>query len=135
MHICNLQKKEVKTTKKNYRELEFTEGVSPSFMDKTYMLLTEDEDTTDRIFGNKQFVSQYKKIEKFIELIFFTDRRNHKDKHGMVVSFELRKKYTEADFYDMTIFTHMLIDILGSTSVKASYRKKQMKEGKNMKLK
>ena len=42
----------------------------------------------------------------------------------MVVSFELRKKYTEADFYDMTIFTHMLIDILGSTSVKASYRKK-----------
>lgn len=120
--IC--KKKEVKSTKKNYRELEFTDGVSPSFMDKNYMLLTEDEDTTDRIFGNKQFVSQYKKIEKFIELIFFTDRRNHKDKHGMVVSFELRKKYTEADFYDMTIFTHMLIDILGSTSVKASYRKK-----------
>ena len=120
--IC--KKKEVKTTKKNYRELEFTDGVSPSFMDKTYMLLTEDEDTTNRIFGNKQFVSQYKKIEKFIELIFFTDRRNHKDKHGMVVSFELRKKYTEADFYDMTIFTHMLIDIIGSTSVKASYKKK-----------
>ena len=48
----------------------------------------------------------------------------------MVVSFELRKKYTEADFYDMTIFTHMLIDILGSTSVKASYRKKANERSK-----
>ena len=120
--IC--KRKEIKSTKKNYRELdEFTEGVSPSFMDKAYVLLTEDEETTNKIFSNKQFLSQYKKIEKFIELIFFTDRRKHKDKHGMVVSFELRNKYTEADFYDMTIFTHMLADILGTTVVKASYRK------------
>ena len=41
----------------------------------------------------------------------------------MVVSFELRKIYTEADFYDMTIFINMLIDILGSTSVKDFYKK------------
>ena len=64
------KKKEVITTKKNYRELEFTEGVSPSFMDKTYLLLIEDEDTTDTIFGNKQFISQYKKIEKPTKLFF-----------------------------------------------------------------
>ena len=68
-------------------------------------------------------ISQYNKIEKFLELIFFTDRRKAKDKYGLVVSFELKNKYTEADFYDMTIFTHMLIDILGATSVKANYKK------------
>ena len=120
--IC--KRKDIKTTKKNYREVnEFTEGVSPSYIDKNYILLTEDEEVLNRIFSNKQFLFQYKKIEKFIELIFFTDRRSAKDKHGLVVSFELRGSYTEADFYDMTIFTHMLIDLLGSTSVKATYKK------------
>ena len=120
--IC--KRKDIKTTKKNYREVnEFTEGVSPSYIDKNYILLTEDEEVINRIFSNKQFLFQYKKIEKFIELIFFTDRRSAKDKHGLVVSFELRGSYTEADFYDMTIFTHMLIDLLGSTSVKATYKK------------
>ena len=120
--IC--KRKDIKINKKNYRELnEFTEGVNQSFMDKAYILLTEDEETTNKIFSNKQFITLYKKIEKFIELIFFTDRRKHKDKHGMVVSFELRNKYTEADFYDMTIFTHMLADILGTVNVKASYKK------------
>ena len=120
--IC--KKKEIKSTKKSYREIdEFAEGVNPNFMDKNYILLTEDEETTNRIFSNRQFISQYYKIEKFLELIFFTDRRKAKDKHGLVVSFELKNKYTEADFYDMTIFTHMLIDILGATSVKANYRK------------
>ena len=120
--IC--KRKDVKTTKKNYREVnEFTEASNPSYMDKNYMLLTEDEETINRIFSNRQFFNQYKKIEKFLDLIFFTDRRTAKDKHGLVVSFELKNAYTEADFYDMTIFTHMLIDIIGSTSVKATYKK------------
>ena len=120
--IC--KRKDIKSTKKNYREVnEFTEASNPPYMDKNYMLLTEDEETINRIFSNKQFLNQYKKVEKFLELIFFTDRRTAKDKHGLVVSFELKYSYTEADFYDMTIFTHMLIDIIGSTSVKATYRK------------
>ena len=120
--IC--KRKDVKTTKKNYREInEFTEASNPSFMDKNYMLLTEDEETLNRLFSNRQFLNQYKKIEKFLELIFFTDRRTAKDKHGLVVSFELKNSYTEADFYDMTVFTHMLIDTIGATSVKATYRK------------
>ena len=120
--IC--KRKDVKTTKKNYREVnEFTEASNPLYMDKNYMLLTEDEETINRIFNNRQFLNQYKKIEKFLDLIFFTDRRTAKDKHGLVVSFELKNSYTEADLYDMTIFTHMLIDIIGSTSVKATYKK------------
>ena len=86
-------------------------------------MLTEDEDTTYKIFNNKELIDQYKKIEKFIDLIFFTDRRTVRDKHGLVVSFELRGAYNEADFYDMNIFTHLLIDILGSTSVKGAYKK------------
>ena len=120
--IC--KRKDVKNTKKNYREVnEFTEVSNPSYMDKNYMLLTEDEETINRIFSNRQFLNQYKKIEKFLDLIFFTDRRTAKDKHGLVVSFELKNPYTEADFYDMTIFTHMLIDIIGGTSVKTTYKK------------
>jgi len=121
--IC--KKKDIKLNKKNYRELnEFAEISNPSFIDKNYVILTEDEDTTNKIFTyNNQFLSQYRKVEKFIELIFFTDRRSCKDKHGLVVSFELKNGYTEGDFYDMTLFTHMLVDVLGSTSVKASYRK------------
>ena len=70
-------------------------------MDKNYMVLAEDEETVNRIFSNRQLMSQYTKIEKFIELIFFADRRTAKDKHGLVVSFELRSAYTEADFYDI----------------------------------
>ena len=120
--IC--KKKDIKTNKKNYRELEeFTEVSNPYFMDKNYVLLTEDEDTTNKIFNNKELMNQYKNIEKFIDLIFFTDRRTVRDKHGLVVSFELRGSYTEADFYDMNIFAHTLIDVLGSTSVKGAYKK------------
>ena len=120
--IC--KKSSIKLNKKNYRELEeFTEVSNPYFIDKNYVMLTEDEDTTYKIFNNKELINQYKKIEKFIELIFFTDRRTVKDKHGLVVSFELRNSYTESDFYDMNIFTHILIDILGSTNVKGAYKK------------
>ncbi len=120
--IC--KKKDIKANKKNYRELEeFTEVSNPYFMDKNYVMLTEDEDTTNKIFNNKELMNQYKNIEKFIDLIFFTDRRTAKDKHGLVISFELKGSYTEADFYDMNIFAHTLIDILGSTSVKGAYKK------------
>ena len=120
--IC--KKKDIKANKKNYRELEeFTEVSNPYFMDKNYVMLTEDEDTTNKIFNNKELMNQYKNIEKFIDLIFFTDRRTAKDKHGLVISFELKGSYTEADFYDMNIFAHTLIDVLGSTSVKGAYKK------------
>ena len=120
--IC--KKKDIKANKKNYRELEeFTEVSNPYFMDKNYVMLTEDEDTTNKIFNNKELMNQYKNIEKFIDLIFFTDRRTTKDKHGLVISFELKGSYTEADFYDMNIFAHTLIDVLGSTSVKGAYKK------------
>ena len=121
--IC--KKNNVKNMKKHHRELvDFAEIYNPSFMDKSLTMLTEDEETTNKIFSNRQLMSQYNKIEKFLELIFFTDRRTEKDsKFGLYVSFELRTSYTEADFFDMTLFTHMLIDILGSTSVRASYRK------------
>ena len=120
--IC--KKKDIKANKKNYRELEeFTEVSNPYFMDKNYVMLTEDEDTTNKIFNNKELMNQYKNIEKFIDLIFFTDRRTAKDKHGLVISFELKGSYTEEDFYDMNIFAHTLIDVLGSTSVKGAYKK------------
>ena len=120
--IC--KKKDIKANKKNYRELEeFTEMSNPYFMDKNYLMLTEDEDTTNKIFNNKELMNQYKNLEKFIDLIFFTDRRTAKDKHGLVISFELKGSYTEADFYDMNIFAHTLIDVLGSTSVKGAYKK------------
>ena len=70
------RKKDIKLNKKNYRELEeFTEVSNPYFVDKNYVMLTEDEDTTYKIFNNKELIDQYKKIEKFIDLIFFTDRR------------------------------------------------------------
>ena len=50
--IC--KKKDIKANKKNYRELEeFTEVSNPYFMDKNYVMLTEDEDTTNKIFNNK----------------------------------------------------------------------------------
>ena len=120
--IC--KKKDIKANKKNYRELEeFTEMSNPYFMDKNYLMLTEDEDTTNKIFNNKELMNQYKNLEKFIDLIFFTDRRTAKDKHGLVISFELKGSYTEADFFDMNIFAHTLIDVLGSTSVKGAYKK------------
>ena len=123
--IC--KRKDVKNNKKSYKEInEFTEGVSLPFMDNNYICLCEDEDTVSQIFSNKKLVSQYKKIEKFIDLIFFTDRRNCKDKHGLIVSFELKGSYTEADFSDMTLFAHMLIDILGGLSLKSSYKKEAM---------
>ena len=123
--IC--KRKDVKYNKKTYKEInEFTEGVTVPFIDNNYICLSEDEDTISQIFSNKKLVSQYKKIEKFIDLIFFTDRRTCKDKHGLIISFELKGSYTEADYSDMTLFVHMLTDTLGGLSLKSSYKKEAM---------
>ena len=63
--IC--KKNNVKNMKKHHRELvDFAEIYNPSFMDKSLTMLTEDEETTNKIFSNRQLMSQYNKIEKFL---------------------------------------------------------------------
>ncbi len=126
--FCICKRKEIKSTKKNYSEVnEFTEGTNPNFLDSNYILLTEDEEITNKIFHyNQQFIQQFKKIEKYLDFLLFTDRRGSKDKHGLIVTFDLKGKYDDSIFYEMSLFVHMLIDILGATNIKASYKKEAL---------
>ena len=123
--IC--KKKDAKTHKKNYDEVDlFTEIITPSKMSPNLVLMTECEELTDRFFSDKTFLEYYEKVEPYIDMLFFTDRRGFgKEKNALVASFDITriKGNAEQVMKDMTVFTHIVIDLIGGTSLKAGYRK------------
>lgn len=123
--IC--KKKEAKTLKRNYDELDlFTEPDAPSYMNTNLVLLTESPEFTFKFFQNGAFKKYYQKIEDYIEMVFFTDRRGYgKEKNALVTTFDITRVKGDLNeaMSDMTHFTHILIDLLCSSSVKANYKK------------
>ena len=123
--IC--KKKDAKTNKKNYDEIDlFTEIMTPAKMSPNLVLMSECEELTDRFFTDKTFVEYYEKVEPYIEMLFFTDRRGFgKEKNALVASFDITriKGNVEQVMNDMTVFTHIVIDLIGGSSLKAGYRK------------
>lgn len=78
--------------------------------------LTENIEVFDEsVFGNKEFRRLYNKVENFIDLIYFTDRKTFcKDKHSIFLSFDINssKESLDEDHSNINEFVHLLIDII-----------------------
>ena len=124
--FCICKKKNAKTMKKNYNEIDsFTEAFSPSFLSDNLIMFTENTEFILNIFKQNELLSEYKKIEKYIDTIFFTDRRNSKDNYAIVVSFECSNVINDDIYKSFTLFTHILIDVICVSSIKGVNYKKE----------
>ena len=122
--IC--KKKDTKVMTKTYSEIEeFCESFAPNYLDSKNVLLTENEEFVSKLFLDKSLLKSYKKVEPYLDLIFCTDRKGvGNQQSAILISFDITNKSLEPDtLNEMTIFTHTLIDILCSSSVKGNYRK------------
>ena len=110
--IC--KRREAKTTKKTYEELDmFTEPVEFNIISKQYVLLTESEEFMEKIFTNSQFKNLYTQIEKYIDMIFYTDRRGGNAKNAYIASFDIsnaKSSEYETVMKNINLFVHCLLD-------------------------
>lgn len=78
--------------------------------------LTENIEVFDEsVFGNKEFKKLFSKVEDFIDIIFFTDRKTFsKDPHSVFFSFDIdtSSNHLDEDFANINEFVHLFIDIL-----------------------
>lgn len=121
--------------KKSYSDIDFfTKPNTPSFMSDNLVFLSEDHESFEKMFMDKvniffyqflffifqDFISIYKKIEPFLDIIYFTDRQTYtKEKYAIFFSFDINvstPKMTEV-FRDLTFFVHCFIDLVSSLKV------------------
>lgn len=125
MGIC--KKNNVKNMKKSYDELEkFTDVIENEHLNYNLVLLTENNELTTSFFKDKNFLNLYKKVEKYIEYIFFTDRRGIDNVNNYAIALCYDITYFKDDYnvtHDIVVFSHYLIDLICSASLKASYKK------------
>ena len=86
--FCICKKKNAKTMKKNYNEIDSLQKLFHRFLNDNLIIFTENTEFILNIFKQNELLSEYKKIEKYIDTIFFTDGRNSKDNYAIIVSFE-----------------------------------------------
>ena len=115
--FCICRKKDVKYMKKNYTEIDFmTRNYDAGFINmnsksKNIVLLTEDEEVTDKIF-DRALTTSYEKIEKYIDIIYFTDRQTYsKENYLLFCSFNNENMVYSVE---ITKFVHLLADKLAN---------------------
>ncbi len=111
--FCLTKKKEVKYMKKTYPDIDFlTQPSTNENISKSHILLTEDEEISDKFFNDRVFKGLYQEVEKYIDIIYFTDRQTYsKEKHILFCSFNVNSM---KDSTKITQFVHMLGDKLSN---------------------
>lgn len=75
--FCLCRKKEVKFMKSTYEDIDFmTNQYFPDYIsqESNLILMTEDDELSDKVF-NKNIRRKLKMLEKYIDVIYFTDRK------------------------------------------------------------
>lgn len=74
--FCFCKKSDIVMLKKNYSDIDFfTKVHEPNYISKNFSLLAENREIIDEIIQSKNIVNLFKKIENYIIVIFFTDRK------------------------------------------------------------
>ena len=74
--------------KKNYNEIDSLQKLFHRFLNDNLIIFTENTEFILNIFKQNELLSEYKKIEKYIDTIFLNNGRNSKDNYAIIVSFE-----------------------------------------------
>lgn len=74
--FCLCRGVEAKTFKKSYPDIDFfTKPYQPSFLSEYHLLFAESSEIFIDIFRNKNILASFKKIEQYLEILYFTDRK------------------------------------------------------------
>lgn len=129
-HVFSLsRKKDTKYMKKNYNDIDYmTQPGNLDILSKNYILLTEDIEISNRIFLDKNIKTLYNQIEKYIDIIYFTDRQTFtKEKHILFCSFNINNMTNSEE---INTFVHALADKLCTIQLTPS----QLKNSERMRL-
>jgi len=129
--FCFCKSKDLKNLKKTYSDLEyFTRQVSNDRVSDKLSLYVENQNIVNDLFSEKNLLESYNKVEDWIELIYFTDRKTFsRDPQAIYISFELQinHKNLKEKLKEITNFVHLLIDKLSVVKMSANDRKESEK--------
>jgi len=114
--FCLCRGVEAKTFKKSYPDIDhFTRPYQPAFLSEYHLLFAESSEIFIDIFKNKEILAAFKKIEYYLEIMYFTDQKTFtNEEYGIYFGFELKlDQYGAKKVYqDINDFVHMFIDEL-----------------------
>lgn len=115
--IC--RKKDIKYMKKTYYDIDFmTNLYTQELVSKSLVFMTEDDEITDKLFSDRYLRSLYDKVEPFIDIIYFTDRKTFtKESHMLFCSFNVNSMKNSLI---ITEFVHVLADKLHNLEFNSS---------------
>ncbi len=74
--FCFCRKKDVNVLKKNYVDIDyFTKEYDLKYATNNHSLLAENKELFDEIIQSKTVFNQFKKVEKYLNCIYLTDRK------------------------------------------------------------
>lgn len=115
--IC--RKKDIKYMKKTYYDIDFmTNLYTQELVSKSLVFMTEDDEVSDKLFSDRYLRSLYDKVEPFIDIIYFTDRKTFtKESHMLFCSFNVSSMKNSLI---ITEFVHVLADKLHNLEFNSS---------------
>ncbi len=113
--------------KKNYSDIDFfTKAYNPSFMTESLVFLSEDYETFELMFSDKEFLAAYAKVQPYIDIIYHTDRQTYsKEENAIFFSFDVNTSGNKVEdhFADLTNFVHLFIDMISTAKISSSVKK------------
>merc|ERR1711957_3134 len=123
--ICN--KRDGPTLAKDYQDINFfCTATEPSIMSDRLILYSESEDLYCDLFQNRNLFTYYKQIEKYIDIIYYTDQQTFcKDKNAIFFSFEIDLDVNRDKDSTLLVITHF-VNLFCDTLAQLKFSKKNL---------
>ena len=127
--FCIAQSRQSKGIKQSYEDLNcFCDVYHPHFMDEEMCLISEDEDIIKDMFNNnKKLMDYYRRIEFFIDNIYYSDTINsYFDENNIYFTFDidLNASYQERIYLEITHFVNLFVDSLAQIKFSDEFKTK-----------
>lgn len=124
--FCVSQKKQYKSLKKSYEDLNyFCQMYEPSSFNNYMCLLSENLEMFMELFNNKSLFHYYKSIEKYLEAIYYSDMISmYVEGNNIFFSFniDLTKPNQERDLLEITHFVNLFVDTLAQLKYSKQFK-------------
>jgi len=127
--FCIARTRQSRGVKQGYEDLNsFCEIYHPHFMDEEMCLISEDLDIIKDMFNNnKKLLDYYRRIEFFIENIYYSDTINsYLNENNIYFTFDidLNASYQERIYLEITHFVNIFVDSLAQIKYTDDFKKK-----------
>ena len=127
--FCIVSSRMSKSIKQSYEDLNcFCQIYHPHFMDEEMCLISEDLDIIKDMFNNnKKLMDYYRRIEFFIDNIYYSDSINsYFDENNIYFTFDidLNASYQERIYLEITHFVNLFVDSLAQIKFSDEFKKK-----------